>query len=341
MASDRLDCGVFAGKRMEEQVKPFFDDGRIQIWHGDVLVVLREMPPESVHCVVTSPPFNGASLLADYVGADGKPYKVSADCPIHGLRRGSEIPRMVSCDVPPSPSRTGIAGTSSHPDQEPGVESVSTPDRDGGQLSREESPLPTPENMGDRRTYGHQTDDTQSLHHTVGTNEIPASSSGSIVPESASVATPRNSGTRKTARVPETTSPYTASGETPLSTPRTGEELGWADSAGRTFESNISQADSVENPSDRNQSRISGNVAQCNCTTITTDHFATFPEDLVKPCILAGCPAGGTVLDPFGGSMTTVLVARNLQCKGVAIELNEEYIEIGLRRLSQDVMAFA
>jgi hypothetical protein len=69
-------------------------------------------------------------------------------------------------------------------------------------------------------------------------------------------------------------------------------------------------------------------------------HFATFPEELIKPCILAGCPAGGTVLDPFGGSMTTMLVARDLNCNGVAIELNEEYIEIGKRRLRQEVFNF-
>src|SRR5271154_6635739 len=50
-------------------------------------------------------------------------------------------------------------------------------------------------------------------------------------------------------------------------------------------------------------------------------HFATFPEDLIKPCILAGCPAGGTVLDPFMGSGTTALVARDNGCKAILIEL--------------------
>lgn len=69
-------------------------------------------------------------------------------------------------------------------------------------------------------------------------------------------------------------------------------------------------------------------------------HFATFPEDLIKPCILAGCPAGGTVLDPFVGSGTTILVARNLQCKGIGLELNPKYIEIAKRRLAQQVMEF-
>lgn len=70
-------------------------------------------------------------------------------------------------------------------------------------------------------------------------------------------------------------------------------------------------------------------------------HFATFPTKLIEPCILAGCPKGGTVLDPFMGSGTTALVAANLQCKAVGIELNAEYIDLAARRLSQGVMEFA
>lgn len=69
-------------------------------------------------------------------------------------------------------------------------------------------------------------------------------------------------------------------------------------------------------------------------------HFATYPEELIRPCILAGCPIGGTVLDPFGGSMTTMLVARDQDCKGIAIELNAEYIEIGKRRIAQGAFYF-
>ena len=57
-------------------------------------------------------------------------------------------------------------------------------------------------------------------------------------------------------------------------------------------------------------------------------HFATFPPDLIKPCILAGCPAGGTVLDPFGGSGTTGMVALELGRNAELIELNPDYVEI-------------
>ncbi|MBK1883685.1 site-specific DNA-methyltransferase [Luteolibacter pohnpeiensis] len=61
-------------------------------------------------------------------------------------------------------------------------------------------------------------------------------------------------------------------------------------------------------------------------------HFATYPPDLVKPCILAGCPAGGTVLDPFGGSGTTGLVALELGRSAILLELNPEYAAIAKRR---------
>lgn len=61
-------------------------------------------------------------------------------------------------------------------------------------------------------------------------------------------------------------------------------------------------------------------------------HFATFPEDLIKPCILAGCREGGIVLDPFFGSGTTGRVAESLSRKYVGVELNPEYIEIADRR---------
>ena len=61
-------------------------------------------------------------------------------------------------------------------------------------------------------------------------------------------------------------------------------------------------------------------------------HFATFPPDLIQPCIRAGCPAGGTVLDPFGGSGTTGEVAASEGRKAILIELNPEYVKLAKNR---------
>lgn len=70
-------------------------------------------------------------------------------------------------------------------------------------------------------------------------------------------------------------------------------------------------------------------------------HFATFPPELAERCIKAGCPQGGTVLDPFGGSGTTGLAADRLQRNAILLELNPEYAAMAERRLSRDAGMFA
>lgn len=80
--------------------------------------------------------------------------------------------------------------------------------------------------------------------------------------------------------------------------------------------------------------------------TISTEpypeaHFATFPTALIEPCIKAGCPDGGTVFDPFGGSGTTMQAARSLGCRGLMIELNPDYCRLAAKRLRQAVLPVA
>ncbi len=70
-------------------------------------------------------------------------------------------------------------------------------------------------------------------------------------------------------------------------------------------------------------------------------HFATFPPDLIEPCVKAGCPVGGTILDPFGGAGTTGLVADRNQRNAILIELNPEYAGIAERRIQDDAPLFA
>jgi len=64
-------------------------------------------------------------------------------------------------------------------------------------------------------------------------------------------------------------------------------------------------------------------------------HFATFPTELVRRCLAAGCKPGGVVLDPFIGSGTTAKVARSMGLRAVGIDLNPEYLEIAAKRLNQ------
>jgi len=64
-------------------------------------------------------------------------------------------------------------------------------------------------------------------------------------------------------------------------------------------------------------------------------HFATFPPKLIEPCILAGCPIGGTVLDPFNGAGTTGLVSVKHGRKYIGVELNPEYAAMAEKRIAR------
>jgi DNA modification methylase len=75
--------------------------------------------------------------------------------------------------------------------------------------------------------------------------------------------------------------------------------------------------------------------------TVTTEasglgHFAIFPQKLILPCILSGCPENGIVLDPFMGAGTTALVAMKLFRRYIGCELNPEYIAIAEKRISEE-----
>jgi len=80
--------------------------------------------------------------------------------------------------------------------------------------------------------------------------------------------------------------------------------------------------------------------------TVTTKpyagaHFAVFPSDLIEPCILAGAPVGGIVLDPFMGSGTTAQVAQNLGRQYIGCELNPAYMELQNIRTAQQSLILA
>lgn len=94
-------------------------------------------------------------------------------------------------------------------------------------------------------------------------------------------------------------------------------------------------ANSVEthqpNPSGKANKRSVWRVATAN---FPEAHFATFPAKLIEPCILAGSKEGDIVLDPFSGAGTTGVVAKKYGRDFIGIELNQSYIEMSERRLS-------
>ncbi len=66
-------------------------------------------------------------------------------------------------------------------------------------------------------------------------------------------------------------------------------------------------------------------------------HFATYPEELIEPMVLAGCPVNGVILDPFSGSGTTGVVALRNDRKYIGLELNKEYVDLSIKRIEESL----
>ena len=90
------------------------------------------------------------------------------------------------------------------------------------------------------------------------------------------------------------------------------------------FDYEAIKENAITSPNTRNKR----SVWTVNTKPFKGAHFAVFPPDLIEPCVLAGCPEGGIVLDPFGGSGTTAGVAEYHNRDSLIIELNSDYIKL-------------
>lgn len=100
-------------------------------------------------------------------------------------------------------------------------------------------------------------------------------------------------------------------------------------------ESHLGQGSSTRkfgsNPTKRNKR----SVWSIHTQPLKEAHFATFPEKLIQPMVLAGCPENGVVLDPFLGSGTTIVTCLKNNRSSIGIELNPEYIKIAENRINK------
>ncbi len=302
-----------------------YDDGQAVFYQGDALTVLRELPDESVNCVVTSPPYWG---LRDY-GCEGQ--IGLEETPALYLERMvavfSEVRRVLRSDgtawvnIGDSYNAyNGGAGPSSklsqnQSEQRPrlatgyGLQCKELKPKDligmpwmlafalrsDGWYLRSEiiwhKPNPMPESVTDRPTKSHEQLFllTKSARYWYDADAI----------------------------------------REPAEWARWGAQTTIKDYRGI----NPVDMDSLEER--RTEGRNKRDVWTVATEPYPEAHFATFPEALIEPCILAGCPAGGVVLDPFLGSGTTAAVARRLGRRAVGIELNPDYLEMAKRRCHQ------
>jgi len=328
------------------------------IHHGDALSVLRTLPAESVQCVVTSPPYWG---LRDY-GVDGQlGLESMPDC--HARATGQPCGRCYVCrmldvfrEVRRVLRRDGTAWINMGDSYSVGTNDSKSFRRDkiqsvppyrkalglpaknligmpwrlalamqaDGWILRSDiiwhKPTAMPEAVKDRPTTAHEhlflLSRSASYHYDAAAIQEPVTGG----------AQSRGNGLhKKVQKVPG----------------------GWDTAPGAHGTVHREGRSAPEYRPRQNASfsaAVCGLVETRNRRTVWTipaarfseAHFATFPSDLVTPCILAGCPAGGVVLDPFCGSGTTGLVARQLGREFVGIELNPDYVRMAAARIERE-----
>lgn len=324
------------------EVQPYVDDGDFRLHLGDALEVLRELPAESVDCAATSPPFYA---LRDYgvdgqIGLEETPELWAARL----VEVFAEVRRVlkpqgtlwVECGDSYNTNGGGgtgkstLAGTpntanpGSTQESKRLVQGLKPKDMlgqpwllafalraDGWWLRQAiiwHKPNCMPESATDRCTTAHSYVfllSKQARYHF----------------DAEAIAEPAEWARWGDQTVPKYEGTPTATG---WIKPKTKEQI-------RAILKGNRNAPEV---------RVDGKKNPRSVWTIPTQgypeaHFATWPEALAERIIKAGCPEGGTVLDPFLGSGTTALVARRLGRRSVGIELNESYAAMAAKRLSQ------
>ena len=315
--------------------RPWLDDGDVRLYLGDALQVLAALTDESVDSCVTSPPYWG---LRDY-GVDGQ--LGLEDSPAEYVQLIVQVFREVSRVLTPTGTlwlnlgdsyagswgaqghRVGVGGISgnqiaAHPQTTtrtgsipPGSglkpkDLIGVPWRvalalqDDGWWLRSDiiwaKPNPMPESVRDRPTSAHE--------HVFLLAKAPA-----YYYDAVGIAEPADGGwgTRDLTSAKHNGAAFANAGQRPHGGLRGGDAT----------------------------TRNARNVWTIPPQPYAGAHFAVFPEELARRCILAGTPHGGTVLDPFSGSGTTLKVARGHGRRAVGIELNEEYALLAADRLSQ------
>lgn len=313
---------------------PYFQDDMATIYQGDCREVLREMPAESINCCVTSPPYFG---LRDY-GVDGQigleqtpeeyvaqmvsvfreVWRVLRDDGTVWLNLGDSYGTGASGqNFDPAYGATnsggqGISGTFGHRKQMP-VRG----------FHKQILGIPW------RVAFALQADGWYLRQDIIWAKPNP-------MPESV---TDRCTKSHEYIFLLSKSARYYFDADA-VAEPSSGLTGGRFGSGGREV-GRLRQDAGRERPPDTG-TRNRRSVWTVATSPYSGAHFATFPPKLIEPCILAGCPEGGTVLDPFAGSGTTIQVANSLRRAAVGIELNPQYLTfIEERRRNNQVRMFA
>lgn len=354
-----------------------------QILVGDCLDLLRQMPDQSVHCCITSPPYYA---LRDY-GVDGQ--IGLEESPAEFIARLVEVFREVrrvlrddgTCWVNMGDSYAGSWGGHGRDDLGLGISALSSRQLAASQLKGKQvtqpgfkpkdlmgmpwrlalalqddgwylrqdiiwhKPNPMPESIRDRCTKAHEYLFllSKSRRYYFDSDAIREPAAYGVCPTGVGFGHGTDAEQRNRPRIAVPAGWDTSTGEG-------GHGSFHRDGAARGSKRNSFARESKYTAGEHGQKaqhrpgrediEYSQTRNKRSVWTVATQgfkgaHFATYPPELIRPCVLAGSPRGGLVLDPFGGAGTTSLVAMQEGRRSVICELNPEYAEIARTRLHQ------
>jgi DNA modification methylase len=304
------DTFTFPSEQSVNLLYPQLSQRGYDIICGDALSVLRSLPGDSIHSVITSPPYYG---LRSYLpeNHDGKGLEIGFNEPVdHYVQRlvavFTEVKRVLRPDGTiwlnlGDTYATKNAGNLKRKDLIGIPWTVAFALRDSGLYLRSEiiwhKPNPMPESVTDRPTKSHE-------------QIFLLTKSENYYYDAAAI------------REPHTVKPH-------------------AHGASKQASQFSTIRSAAADAAFREPNRIWGALGGRNKRSVWTvnvcpykgAHMATFPPKLIEPCVLAGCPPQGIVLDPFNGAATSGLVSLANGRRYLGIELNEAYVSLSMNRL--------
>lgn len=305
----------------------------VRILNGDCRDVLKTLPDESVHCVVTSPPYFG---LRDYgvdgqIGLEATPDAFVAEmvAVFREVRRVLRLDGTLWLNLGDS--------YNAHPGQRKTTDKAGEKQRSDtgsvGAPSRYVPGLKPKDLIGIpwRVAFALQADGWWLRQDIIWSKPNP-------MPESV---TDRCTKAHEYLFLMAKSERYFYDAEAIKEASAQPERAGILEKSFSTSDSISSLRQDVGRAVMRTEHRNKRSVWHVATAPFSEAHFATFPPALIEPCIKAGCREGGTVLDPFGGAGTTGLVADRLGRSAILIELNPDYAAMAERRIKSESPLFA
>lgn len=343
----------------------YHSDHDMALHQGDVRAVLADMAADSVNCIVTSPPYYG---LRDYgvggqIGLEASPmeYVETMRTVFAEARRVLTDDGVLWLNLGDTYSTRVAVRASSHQDGLNGAEYTKDWTRGKGRgLTRMPTFLPEKNLMGIpwRVAFALQ-DDGWILRNDIiwrKTNGMPESVTDRLANKHEylflfsksrsywfdldSIREARSAATEARYQYAFKANSNPASATNHLADGGMMPERIRAAATGSKADGSNLRPDGQRHANEHPNGKNPGDVWSIPTAPFPGAHFATFPPEIPRRCILAGCPDGSTVLDPFTGSGTTGMVARQLGRKFVGIELNPDYCDLAVKRIGEPVLEF-